>query len=293
LTPIEILQEYNIPFRRPGESHDVREGWVGLHCPYCGRPDDKFYLGWNLARKFFSCWSCGWLPAAQTLAELTGLPVGKCRALLGELEPAEWERDKAALRGKYAEPPGVTALYRAHRLYLTTRFKDPNISERLEKIWGVRGIGPAVKLAWRLFIPVIYRSEPVSWTTRAIGPENPRYISAPAECERISARNILYGGDFVRHAAIVCEGPLDCWAIGPGAVGLGGVGFSPAQVLALSRIPNRYICFDNEPAAQLRALQLAEQLAPFAGVTSNVQIDAKDPATAAPKELRLLRKFLE
>lgn len=291
MTPEEICREYEIPYRTAATSPDVREGWIGLHCPYCGRPDDKFYLGWNLQRKFFSCWSCGGVPAAQTLAELTGLPIGRCRAILGEMEPPEWQADRAALRGKYVEPAGVGDLLTAHREYLRSRGFNP---AAIEKIWGVRGIGGiAAKLQWRLFIPVVYRGAPVSWTTRALGTTGARYISAPAEYERISIKKILYGGDYVRHAAVICEGPADVWAVGPGAVGLSGVGFSPAQVLALSRIPNRVVCFDNEPAAQLRAQQLTDQLAGFRGVTWNVQIDAKDPASAPAGEIRALRKFLE
>jgi hypothetical protein len=290
MTPEEICREYNIPFRQAGEDNNVREGFIGLHCPYCGRPDDKFYLGWNLARRFMSCWSCGFIPAAKALAELAGIPFGKARSLLGEMEPAEWETDRAALRGRYVEPPRVTTMLMPHHKYLQGRGLN---SEQVERLWGVGGIGIAERLQWRLFIPILYRGERVSWTTRTIGTGEPRYISAPAECERISAKQILYGGDYVRHTAIVCEGPFDVWAVGPGAVGLSGIGFSAAQVLALSKIPNRVVCFDAEPAAQLRARQLVDQLAPFNGRTWNAVLDAKDPAAAGEKEIRALRKFLE
>lgn len=290
MTPIEILQELGIPFAQPGESRDVREGYVGIRCPYCGRPDDKFYLGWNTSTRRMSCWSCGGLPTVKTLAELAGIPVGRARALLGELEPAEWQTDKATLRGRYIEPPGVGEMRRAHREYLGRRGFNPRA---IEKIWGVRGIGPLTKLAWRLFIPHLYRGAAVSWTTRTIGIQEPRYVGAPAEYERISAKEILYGGDYVRSAAVIVEGPVDVWAIGPGAVGLSGIGFSPAQVRALSRIPARYVCFDNEPAAQLRARQLCDQLAPFLGQTHNIVLDSKDPGSATRKEIRTVRKLLD
>lgn len=289
MTLIEILQEHRVQFRTAGESKDVRQGWVGLHCPYCGRPDDRFYLGWNLSKKFFSCWSCGWLPAAKVLNELTRLPIYKCRELLGEAE-AEPGVNKDELRGHYSEPTGVRRMRDAHRTYLAARGLEPRVVERL---WGVRGIGIALELQWRLFIPIYLNDEPVTWTTRTIGPKSPRYISAKPEQEALSINDVLYGADHCRHAAIAVEGPLDCFAIGPGAVGLCGIGFSPAQVLRLSRYPIRAVCFDNEPAAQKRASALCDLLAPFPGTTHNIQLDAKDPGSAGKREIRLLRKFLE
>jgi hypothetical protein len=199
--------------------------------------------------------------------------------------------DKSALRGRYAEPAGVGPLCISHKTYLRGRRLNP---DKVSKFWNLRGIANAVKLGWRLFIPITFRDEPVSWTTRTISPNvEPRYISAPPECEKISQRELLYGGDFVSHAAIVCEGPADCWAIGPGAVGLLGIGFTPAQVLKLSRIPKRLVCFDAEAAAQARAKQLCEQLAPFPGETFNAVLTAKDPGAAGRAEIRELRKFLE
>lgn len=286
---VEILNSAGVQTRTAANDPNVRVGWLGVHCPYCGRPPDKFYLGWNLSRRFFSCWSCGWLPPAQTLAELIRVSVGRAREMLGDLSPG-YVVDKNALRGKYVEPRGVGRMRSAHIEYLRGRGLNPT---SVQRIWGVRGIGNAVELGWRLFVPINYGDEPVSWTTRALGDTTPRYVSAKPEQEKISQREILYGGDFVSHAAIVVEGPADCWAIGPGAVGLLGIGFSVSQVLKLSRIPQRLICFDAEPAAQRRARQLAEQLAPFPGETFNAVLSAKDPGSAGRRELSELRKFLE
>lgn len=288
----EIFRSLRIEFKTAEESSDVRTGWLGTVCPMCSRGPDKYYLGWNLSHPRAHCWSCGNIPMAKALAELAGISWGRAKAILGEVESDYAAPDKSELRGKYIEPPHVRVglVDEPHYIYLQKRGFDPYA---ICKLWGVRSISLSEKLSWRLFIPIQYRGENVSWTTRTIGGGTPRYISAPPEYEKISARELLYGGDFVRHAAIVCEGPADCWAIGPGAVGLLGIGFSPAQVLRLSRIPCRYICFDAEPAAQLRARQLCDQLAPFPGVTSNIEIEGKDPGSASAKELRAIRKFLE
>lgn len=287
----EIFRSLRIEFKTADESGDVRTGWIGTPCPFCGRGPDKFYLGWNLSHPRAHCWSCGNIPTVRALAELAGISWGRARAILGEVESDYSGPDKSELRGKFVPPDFVVPrILTPHRKYL----RDRGLNWRVvEKVWGVGSIGLAAKLQWRLYIPIQYRGENVSWTTRAIGGERTRYISAPPECEKISARDILYGGDFVRHAAIVCEGPADCWAIGPGAVGLLGIGFSPAQVLRLSRIPLRYVCFDAEPAAQLRAKQLCDQLAPFPGTTQNILLETgKDPAAAGGRELRILRGLL-
>lgn len=288
----EIFRDLRIEFKTADESGDVRTGWIGTTCPYCGRGPDKFYLGWNLSKPRAHCWSCGNIPPAKALAELAGISYGRARAILGEVESDFSGPDKSELRGKFSPPYMYNPrLLTPHRKYLRDRGLEPRV---VEKVWGVGSIGLADKLAWRLYIPIAYRGENVSWTTRTIGNTNPRYISAEPQQEKISARDLLYGGDFVRHAVIVCEGPADCWAIGPGAVGLLGIGFSPAQVLKLSRVPNRFICFDAEPAAQLRAKQLCDQLAPFAGTTTNIILETgKDPAACSPEELRKLRELLE
>src|ERR1019366_8053371 len=107
--------------------------------------------------------------------------------------------------------------------------------EQLVKVWGIQGIGLATKLMWRLFIPVHLNGEIVSWTTRGITDAEPRYLSAPAECEAIPKAELLYGYDFTRHAIAVNEGHLDVWAIGPGAVGTGGVAYSQEQALLMAK----------------------------------------------------------
>jgi hypothetical protein len=292
----DILDEFRVRYFRHGEDKAVRLGWIGMHCPYCDRPEEKNYLGWHLEKHFFTCWSCGYVKAPETLSLLIGKSVGACLRLLGGLPRApRWDDggdNGHPRRGRYT-PPHLSLLplefSPAHRKYVRQRGFDP---EELVRLWQVSAIAIAPKIQWRLFIPVIWHNEYVSWTTRTIGDKEPRYISAAPQQETIPHKHVLYGGDFVRHAVIVHEGPLDVWATGPGAVATFGVGFTPEQVLWLSQIPQRFVCFDSEPAAQLRAQQLCDQLAGFPGQTANVLLDAKDPASATAKELEELRGLL-
>jgi len=152
------------------------------------------------------------------------------------------------------------------------------------------------RLRRRLLIPISFRDKVVSWTTRAVDEDRtPRYISAKDEESLIPISDLIYGIDYVRHTAIIVEGPIDVWTIGPGAVALLGQRVSPSQLRQLAEIPNRVVCFDSEPMAQKRARQLARDLAPFPGTTQVVVLESGKDANSADKEevLTLRRRFLE
>jgi hypothetical protein len=61
--------------------------------------------------------------------------------------------------------------------------------------------------------------------------------------------------------------------------------------MRLAKYPNRVICFDASADAQQRADALAKQLAPFDGLTINIQLETgDDPASADKHELQELRE---
>jgi len=278
MTFTDILDELGIPYEAG------REGWLDLHCCWCNRP----YLGYNLAHGYFSCWKCGFHHVNETLAEFSGQNYHKIKGYLNTLDRPISQREPVA-RKSLVVPLGVRDMLPIHRAYLKRR-KLP--AGRIERLWGVKGIGLASRLAWRLFIPIHYRGQVVSWTTRAIHDSGARYVSASATEESLPHKKLLYGEDYVRHGIICVEGPIDAWAIGPGAVATLGTGFSTEQVHKISKYPLRVVCFDSERGAQDRAHQLVDQLSGFPGRTLNVKLDAKDAADASPKELKALRKLI-
>lgn len=149
----------------------------------------------------------------------------------------------------------------------------------------------AGRLSWRLFIPITYNGDEVSWTTRSIAQDvRQRYISASAKQEAVNHKTLVYGQDHCFHSVVIVEGPLDAWKVGPGAGALFGTAYTPAQVKRLVRHPNRYVCFDSSPDAQAQAERLVDELSCFEGVTENIVLDAEDPGSAPERELRLLRK---
>lgn len=287
----DVLSTLGIPFREAGEHHHVSPGWIGLECPQCSPNSGRFRLGVNLEYRYASCWQCGSVSLRYALQQATGrvLDWEEIDRLLGGLPPPA-RRHKP--KGTFIEPAGIQSLFLpVHRTYLQNRGFDP---DQIWEFWGVRGIGLACRLAWRLYIPIHHHGRTVSWTTRAILDDaTQRYISARDSESEVPKRRLLYGADHVRHAAIVVEGPTDVWRIGPGAVATLGVAFSRAQVLILSRYPVRVVCFDNEPDAQKQAKKLCRLLHAFPGQTHLVELDAADPGSASKREVaRLRRSFL-
>lgn len=279
----EVLRELNIRYQTEGK--DCRPGWLQLVCPFChGNP----YLGYNLSGNYFHCWRCGPLRILDTLAEFTGQPA---RALRKYTEDIERDRSVTAVkRGKLVLPAGLGPLKPAHSRYLKRRGYYP---KQLEHHWGIQGIAHSIRLSWRIFIPIMFEGEIVSWTTRSISNSTLRYVSASPSEELLDHKKLLYGEDYCRHAIIVHEGPFDVWRTGPGAVCTFGLGYSRAQIVRMSKYLVRVVCFDNESAAQKRARELCDMLSVFDGDTYNVVLGAKDAGEAPQKEIdRLRSEFL-
>lgn len=286
-----LLSELNIPYKDHGESPLVSAGWAGAECPFCGRGTNKPGLGIHLRTLRCSCWKCGTHHLASVLHEITGLPWSAIKQRLTDLDANPGISRVTKPTGRYREPVGVGPLLPVHRQYLAKRGFDP---DEIAEVWGVRGIGLAPKLQWRLFLPVTVRDKPVSWTTRAVGDVELRYVSADPTDESVHLKETLYGEGLVKQAVVVVEGPTDAWRIGPGAVATYGLSHTAAQVARIARYSTRVICFDREAAAQRRARRLADDLATGAGETYVVRMSGKDPCDSPVDEILELRKrFLE
>ena len=284
-----LLQRLNVPFVSEGHYH-CKAGWLQSDCPFCGRNTNKYHMGWNLRNNYVHCWKCGHHKLNTTLVEYTGLSYAEINAFIKELSNSNLFHNDIKTTGKLELPSGLCDLQEPHRKYLKKRRYDP---DKLINDWSIKGIGIHSYLAWRIFIPIDYKQNTVSWTTRSLKDKaKVRYMSASSKQEAINHKHVLYGEDYCGHAVIVHEGAFDAWRTGHGAVATCGVGFTRPQVLKLSKYPIRVICFDNDPAAQTRADELCSLLEPFKGETYNVQLSAKDASEASDKEIKQLRRFL-
>jgi len=245
-------------------------------------------MGYSLADGYCACWKCGWHPIVKVVAELLEVSFKEAALLTKTLLTEKTTHTKKT--GKLVIPPGVIPLMDPHKQYLSKRGFDWT---DLDENWEVEGIGIAPRYSWSIFIPIHYRGEVVSWTTRAIGKKQSRYCSASNKQESISHKDLLFGEDYCTHTIIVTEGPFDVFRIGPGAVATFGTAYSTSQVAKMIRFPRRYVCFDNEPEAQRRANALCDQLSVFDGDTFNITLNSKDAGDTSGKELASLRKLLE
>lgn len=283
----DLLRDHGVRFLSEGHEH-CRPGWVQVDCPFCSKGGGRFRMGYNLSYGYVNCWACGAHALGDTLAELLGLPVGRCLTLLGGLS-RERVPNKERPKGTLKIPPGVGGLLGPHKKFLRKRGFDP---QEVERLWGVRGIGLSSKLAWRLFIPISLRGEVVSWSTRSVTDDHAtRYRSAGLDEESLPHKDLLYGEDYARHAIVVNEGFLDVWTLGPGAVATCGAGYSRAQLLRMTKYPTRVIAFDNEPKAQERARKLCRELEVFPGKTFNVVFSGKDASRSPAEEVKEVRRL--
>jgi hypothetical protein len=302
MTLEDLLAELGVP-TAPSGHHHVGDRWVGIDCPNCSPHSGRFRLGIPKDTKGGgNCWVCGPVRVPVALAETTGKPISRITALwrdyLGAIRdsphPGRENAPESRIERKNTIlPGGIGPLLRPHRDYLRSRGFKPG---EIARLWGVRGIGIADRLPWRLFIPVREGTETVSWTTRSISDKGGTpYLTARPEEEKVHIRDTLYGAENARHAVIVCEGPLDAWAVGPGGVATCGVGYSPAQVRLLSGYAVRVVVFDAEVDAQRRAASLVNLLQVFDGDTFLVTLETgKDASRAKKSEIRKLRRrFLE
>ena len=283
----EVLDQLNIEYVTEGHRH-VRPGWIGLDCPFCAKDTKKWHLGYSKENHFTKCWRCGYHSAIDVIMEYTELSFKECKKLLEGIEVV-YTPKKEKPKGVLVLPKSIGRLQNSHRRYLKNRGFD--VAE-LKHLWKIRGIGLASKLAWRIFIPIIYHGKVVSWTTRSISKDKNtlRYVSAAPEEESIPHKDLLYGQDFARDTILVNEGPTDAWRIGPGAVATLGVNYSKEQFEKMLLFKRRVVCFDSEKLAQQRANKLCDDLSAFPGETFNIQLDAEDAASASDKEIRLIRK---
>jgi hypothetical protein len=262
-----------------------RPGWVNTQCPLCHK---RPYLGYNLRGRYANCWSCGRVPMVQVLYFITGLPEAECYRLLGELPRTAEPWEKKVAKGTLVRPQGLGELGTLHKQYLRERRFDPDTTVRRYGISAIGILGGMLK--WRIYIPVFYKGEEVSWTTRAIGSMLPKYYSASDDQSAIPIDHLIYGIDECQKVIILVEGPVDVWRIGSGAAALLGQRTSPAQLEQLSRFPVRVVCFDSEPGAQERARKLANDMSVFDGVTHRVELESKDPGEATHEEIKELRR---
>jgi len=283
-----VLEELEIPFKRPGESPHVSTGWLGLICPHCGQGSSNYGLGINTSSLAVKCWKCGKHRLYETLRICARIDAKRLGGVLLTLT-AERPAERTLGASKCVLPAGVGPFGLPHKRFLRERGFDPVY---VRDVWSVQGIGFAgTRYDWSLFMPAVLNGEVVSWCARGVG-DDKRYDAAKPEMEKVPLKSMLYGEHLCSHSVAVNEGQLDAWAVGPGGVATCGVGYTDMQLLRIAKFPVRLIVFDSEREAQKRAEELCRALAPFPGTTRNVVLSGKDASRSPKGEIKELRRML-
>lgn len=284
MTPTDLLQRHNISVAGPDDPH-YRLGWTNTKCPFCH--GQKNHLGIKNDFSRANCYKCGKKDVLYALRLLTKENLDGLKQIQAFATP---DRSQSIARyGQYTPPPGLVALSQRDRAYLRDRGLDVG---RSVQRYALRSIGPFTGLPKGIFIPITFNSKPVSWTIRfRESVDGQRYKTASDDQKSMSEKDILFGAETCTNTIIVVEGFFDMANIGDGAVCTFGLAYTQEQVRLMAGYPRRIICFDNSSDAQQVASRLAGDLAVFPGETLQVTLDADDPGSARPEEIKELREF--
>ncbi len=269
---LDIYRQHSIHFATEGDRHTSR-GWVNVHCPFCtGSPG--LHLGFNLEKKFWVCWRCGWhnpIEALTTLCQINErearrLYYDELKAASGAAAPIARERQSPVRLSLYKRPSDVAPLRAPHKRYLAGRDFDP---DEIAAEWGVVSTGPVSSLdhidyRHRILVPIMWDGREVSFQCRDVtGKSDVKYKACPPDREMVHHKHILYGRqDQWTRAGIAVEGVTDVWRLGPHAFALFGIQFKTEQVMVIAKHFDRVgVVFDGgDRAAQKQARKLCAQL---------------------------------
>lgn len=296
-----FCDDYNVRWTDSSSGHQhSRPGWIQIDCPWCGPGKSGFHLGFNFESGACHCWKCGKRPLWDVIVELTGEHPRKVIDSYGILPRRYevWRRKHAEVEievpRRYRPPEGLTDLNTPAIKYLMNRAFDPY---KLAKQWGIKSTPKFGNLAWRIFIPIYSPDglKPVSFTTRAIGESKVKYKSASPDQEAMPLRNTLYGEWLIpshKHV-VVCEGPMDVWRWGQGAVATYGVNLSECQLMRLSRYRCVTLAFDPDEAGRKASMSLAETLSLSGCAVQKIELGDRDLADLTPEEVVDLKTTLD
>jgi len=284
----ELLEQLHIP-TAPSGHHHTRQGWIQIDCPFCARDSHKWHMGYSIEGNFTNCWRCGSHSVFETIQAYDASR--EAYILIQQLKKIKPTKKPTKAIGKFQKPLNLQRRpCLAHKKYLKKRGFD---YKEIQALWKIQYVGIGSSLRWRIWMPIYYQAQIVSWTSRSIGERTPgpRYISAKPTQESLQHQTLLYGEDYCRHAIVIVEGPCDVWNIGPGAVATFGTNMSSEQVLKMTAYPVRAVCFDPEPEAQKKARELRDRLSVYPGETMWIELpEGKDPGNLNRKEVNKIRK---
>jgi DNA primase len=288
---IEFCIDHNIEYWTEGEN--VARGWTNVQCPFCD--DHNNHGGINPIQSYYNCWRCGWHSLESAISELLNVSFSEAVKIKKEYTTNILKHNlkkKKEIKHKtiVSLPEGTGELKKQHRDYLVKRNFDPD--EIIEK-WNIKGTSHLGSFMWRLIIPIYFKGQLVSYTSRDItDKQDIRYKTALPENEVVFHKNIVYGLNKPENKGIIVEGPFDVWRMKKNTVCTFGTMFSLHQIKCIAENFNEvFILFD--PDAIDKGKYLAQELSMIGCKAHVVSHDLDcDPGDLSQNDADYLRKKL-
>jgi len=258
------LEDKGIAYATQGEN--ISSGWIGINCPNCG--DTMHHFGINLTNKLYSCWRCGVRGNPFTLVRMIEKEIDSRiiqgilkQYMTGEVfirpetetvptlllpewfisletwyeEAKKYTEETWELQPEMMSPASATA-------YLQARGYDP---EETIKKYRLMWSGILGKWNFRLIIPVFMNGVMVNFAGRAVCGQEPPYKNCPNARAPININDTLYGYDEIGEdeTIVLCEGPLDKWRLGKGAMATFGLVLTAMQANLLYKKKPKKLVF--------------------------------------------------
>jgi DNA primase len=303
---VSFLEDNDIYHRSSGKN--VGKNYVGFRCPFC--EGDGEHGGVSLIHKGFSCWQCAESASPPKLIkQILNCSWAKAYEILRKYSNREAAMSSWAniptVKGRSSRPvhlPALTGpLTGPGGHYLSSRGFNP---EAIEAKYGVKESGPLGDYKFRLIIPIYFKKELVSFTSRDYtGKGEPKYKAQPVDEAMIPANDCLYNIDTVKDDLLIVEGPADVWRMGDGAVALFGLSCSVSQQEMLfrwwmhvlkvkKRRHKKRVVMLLDPKTKRAADKIYYALTSFIRDIKIIELEGKDPAELTQQEAMNLKKDL-
>ena len=271
----------------------ARPGWVQFRCPFPSCASSGYTLGFNIGAAYFNCYRCGWHAISDVFVAY-GVNTQDIGPLIrSHFDPNTSVRTSAVqpVSEHVLLPKTARKCLKTHISYIQQRKLHATTTISLWQLLGTSAYDK--KYPQRIVAPITLDNRLVSFQTRDITGRSKRpYLTCPKSNEVVHHKHTLYGVDSVPgNTVIVCEGIVDVWKLGPGAVATFGVGFKLEQVAMLAtRFKKIVIAYDPDPAGKIGAEKLGCELDLF---DVDVSVMLNLPCDAGDMTEKQKRKFLK
>ena len=298
----KLYQERGVMTAGAGNKH-YREGWMQTACPFCSG-NEGYHLGFNLENHYFNCWRCGFHPTNKAISAILHIPIRQASKLVREYSGAYLSsKDKVKavkLRKKRFKLPSnlkpILKGINSPLIYMKKKrkFTEPQI-RLLQQHYKLQGTGAIssldnINLKFRIFAPIIWENEIVSWQTRDTTGRSPlKYIACPKIRETKHHKHVLYNPPERKDIIILVEGIFDVWKLFlsgyPATCGF-GVELKTEQILLLKQYKKVILFLDPDRAGQRKEKDIFKTLL-FAGVNVDEVLNpfGKDAGDMTEKEI--------